>query len=381
MSERDPNQPDSPLPPTAQRRRRTNRFSSAISVWARDTFSREQLISSLKSFLWVAPLTILIWVYAEREQTDTVGNQVIIFQMKSNDPRVLVTMIDPPEGSLMAELRGSRVQVDVVKDLLTPKGDTPPVTIGISPAMFKPDGEPYTVSAAIIADQDIFKSNNVSVSNVSPAQLKFRVDTLVPADLEVEIPPAASLPNLTGPPVIEPRTVQITGPKTVLEAEKANGTLRVIADFSKAPEMSQPGKHDLTVPLTLAFKNRNVTITPSTVKVSIDVSQLEKEIKLTLPLSVTFPATLQRKYYADYDASLRFVTFLGPKNIVDQMAPGGPANMVPKARVEVNSNDAVEPPRESKIRVKYELPPGVRVSPADAEREVGVTLRPLVTPE
>src|SRR5688572_16294126 len=54
--------------PVAARASRRAYWASATRRWARDTFSREQIISSLKSLAWVAPLTVLIWIYAEREQ-------------------------------------------------------------------------------------------------------------------------------------------------------------------------------------------------------------------------------------------------------------------------------------------------------------------------
>jgi YbbR domain-containing protein len=280
----------------------------------------------------------------------------------------------------MAELRGARVQVDLVKDLLTPKGDRPPVSIPISPAMFKPSSEPYTVPAALIADQDIFKNNNVSVANVSPSQIRFKVDMLVTEDLDVQTPPQSAMPNLVSPAVIEPRKVQVTGPKSVLDIEKSRGDLRVMADFSKYPEMSQPGKHDLNVPLTMPFADRNVSISPSSVKVSVEVSKLESDYKFnSIPLAVTYPAGLERKYYADYDASLRFVTVIGPKDIITQMSqPNPPPDLLPKARIELSTKDIGD---EHKVRVKYELPPGVRVSPTDENREVSVTLKPQTAPE
>jgi hypothetical protein len=166
----------------------------------------------------------------------------------------------------------------------------------------------------------------------------------------------------------------------VLDIERARGELRVTADFSKYPELTQPGKHELTVPLTLPFADRNVTLSATSVKVSLEVTKLEVDYKFnSIPIAVTYPAGLERKYYAEYDAFARFVTVVGPKNIIDQMSqPNAPPDLLPKARIELSTKDIGE---EHKVRVRYELPAGVRVSPADENREVSVTLKPQTAPE
>src|SRR5688500_2431792 len=84
--------------------------------WARDTFSREQLISSLKSLAWVAPLTVLIWIYAEREQLAELAAYPISVQVKITDPRKVVTLLSPSDAQVLVELSGPRAGLDVVQD-------------------------------------------------------------------------------------------------------------------------------------------------------------------------------------------------------------------------------------------------------------------------
>ena len=52
----------------AERKPNARRWVAVVRRWFRDTFSREQLVSALRSLIWVAPLTVLIWIYAESEQ-------------------------------------------------------------------------------------------------------------------------------------------------------------------------------------------------------------------------------------------------------------------------------------------------------------------------
>src|SRR5436305_9069569 len=53
----------------AGRAGRAGRSMPWVRRWVRNTFTRDQIASGLRSLLWVAPLTVLIWIYAEREQT------------------------------------------------------------------------------------------------------------------------------------------------------------------------------------------------------------------------------------------------------------------------------------------------------------------------
>src|SRR5688572_18150053 len=76
--------PARPAGKTAASRSLARRGAALVRRWARDTFSREQLLSSLKALAWVAPLTLLIWIYAEREQ-QVPGTSRIKIVVKSAD--------------------------------------------------------------------------------------------------------------------------------------------------------------------------------------------------------------------------------------------------------------------------------------------------------
>src|SRR3954470_2449441 len=95
----------------AERRSLPRRTAALLRRWARETFNREQLISSLKSLLWVAPLTLLIWIYAEREQQK---DQPAQFQVE-------VRSGTPGQVARLADQSGSQVAM-VSAMLRGPKG-------------------------------------------------------------------------------------------------------------------------------------------------------------------------------------------------------------------------------------------------------------------
>src|SRR5438067_1295724 len=86
--------------------------ASAGRAWARSTFSRESLISSFKTFLWVAVLTPLIWIYAEREQLATLPSVQIKVQPHNADPSRVVTFGET----------GGNLNISVGADLAGPHG-------------------------------------------------------------------------------------------------------------------------------------------------------------------------------------------------------------------------------------------------------------------
>ena len=58
---------------------------------------------------WAAPLTILIWVYAESEQQVTDAGQPISIEVKSRDPNKIVTL-DRDVRSITCDLTGPALQ-------------------------------------------------------------------------------------------------------------------------------------------------------------------------------------------------------------------------------------------------------------------------------
>src|SRR5213595_2181335 len=95
LSRRNP-APAGPAPLSYRAAERTGtmrRWSAVARRWFRDTFNKEQLISGLRSLIWVAPLTVLIWIYAEREQIITTPTPLYIpIQVVSTDPDRVVTL-------------------------------------------------------------------------------------------------------------------------------------------------------------------------------------------------------------------------------------------------------------------------------------------------
>src|SRR5947209_4597412 len=92
------------------------RLSMRTRSWARRSFARENLINGIKTMGWVIPLTILIWIYAEREQLVT-ATVTIHVEPRNGDRGRFITFdsaVGPRVMSIRADLTGPHGRVEQV---------------------------------------------------------------------------------------------------------------------------------------------------------------------------------------------------------------------------------------------------------------------------
>src|SRR3982750_1628129 len=92
----------------------------------------QKTVDVLKTLAWVAPLTILIWIYAEREQSIPVSGVSFPIEVRTTDPTRLVTLRDPADHNVVATLLGPRTSVErVMRELQAGGAEHPAVQITI----------------------------------------------------------------------------------------------------------------------------------------------------------------------------------------------------------------------------------------------------------
>ncbi len=346
-----------------------SRAASSFRVWSRDTFNRDQMISSLKSLAWVAPLTILIWVYAEREQILSQPNQTIPISVKSADPKLIVT-IAQEEASIIAEISGPHSSVDkITEELKLIANNKQGVVIEI-PSSFS--AGTYTIPTSWVGEAELFKRAGVTVSKISPQNLHVQIDRMEDRDVDVKVP--ADVNNLVGTTTFEPRTVRITGPHTVLDAADAQGKLNVYANFKGFNELRVPGKHDLTaVPLTIGVSDKNVTVSPTSLKATIEVRQMEADYLVnSMPVWVTYPPGFEDYHvvFNDGPNTVTNVTLFGPGEEIEAMKKPD-FKPQPKARIELSPSDKSSVGDTRTAKLIFDLPfPDVHVSEKDSNRTI-----------
>ena len=337
----------------------------AQSRW-RLPFNKERFTDFLKNLLWVGPLTVLIWVYAEREQTlDRTVNDVQLSLVSIDKNRyVEFESATPPKLSL--KLWGPQSTLDkVIEQLVTgvPRGIELPID----------NSRPVLSDQRIpvmdyIQNLPIFKENGITVMDCSPKDVVVNIDTLGSREIPVEIPP--SVTNLTSATAFTPAKVKVEGPDKVLNRLFDTGMLKAFAGIADSPLIRSPGKHDVSnVQVVLAARDERVTVDPTTVKASLDVRATDVPgLIRSMPLTIQSPLGLLRGYDVTLisgDQTVANIHVIGPQTQIERIDS---QQFLPRAVLEVTGNDINHDDLQREL--KFVLPDGVRVTPEDANRTV-----------
>src|SRR4051812_14106160 len=116
--------------------------------------------AGLKTFLWVAPLTALIWIYAEREQIDRVDVRVPIKLVSKSTDRI-ITINSPLDRMISLDVQGPKASLNELRDILSKA----PLEVYVSPEI----GYSGDISLAEpITKSELFKTYAVTVSAARP---------------------------------------------------------------------------------------------------------------------------------------------------------------------------------------------------------------------
>ena len=292
------------------------RFVTSGRMWARHTLSRDSLISSLKTFLWVVPLTVMIWIYAEREQMVPVNNFPIKIEPLNNDPNRVVTFGDT--GSRMtisADLLGTRDRVERVQRQLEAS-----LALRLEVGQKQGSGS-FPISTRSLGDDPLFKENGITVRNIVPEEVTIKIDPVETRELPVQGPIDTSnrLVSFTS----DPRTVKVSAPQSFFRDHR---DLAIRADVPLDKASHQEGEKAtvapaLTTPGGTAL--RYVTITPSTVMAKYDVRQPDEVYSIpSMAVWVTYSTDPNwNKYMADFhqQTTITDVHVIGPQEVINQL--------------------------------------------------------------
>jgi hypothetical protein len=344
--------------------------------WLRRNFSREQLISNLKTLAWVVPLTLLIWVYAEREQIATYKDETIPFELSSSDAGRYVSLVRKQDKNFWVTLQGSQARVQkVLRDLRSglPQG----LKLEIPPT-YSLNREHEIGTVALLQRQPIFKDNGITVMNCQPPRLDIMVDEIIERDARIVAPPSVS--NLEPSSAFDPPTVKLKGPWTLLNPTAPDGARPVVLADIPQDVLKSPGHHDLPEVSLIRppglLDDRVSIVTGSKVRASLDVRA--SDVTGTIPsmtIFVDMPVQVMDKYKMDmtvFRPALQNVRVTGPKDLIDAMLRPE-FSPKPRATLVLTKDDATGEVR-SKAVAYADLPQGVNVSDEDRKRTVGFRL-------
>jgi hypothetical protein len=346
------------------RRSMVRRTASVGRRWARDNFSREQVISGLKSLAWVAPLTLLVWIYAERAQQDD-GTTTVQVDVKSADPgriarlvsrdRTVTAILKGPKAGLDEAARRFDVRVGMPVQVFV-EGNRPPGTYEID------------VLAQVQKDQR-FTDNGISVTEVQPRLITVEVDALQEEDLEVR--PQAELQHRLNRYSFEPKKVRVAAPAKVLAQVRTKGPLYAQVDLSGFPEINTPGTHGpLRAPVTVpALGDAALRVWPPNVTATLDVKPADVQYVIdSLPVSKDIVGDVDERHKIVFQTKfIPSVAVYGPAEKIKQLE-AKTLTPIPQARFKVTPLDigAGKITRE----LEYALPEGIRLREGGAPKMI-----------
>jgi hypothetical protein len=352
----------------AERRSLPKRTAAILRRWARETFNREQLISSLKSLLWVAPLTLLIWIYAEREQQKDQPAQFQV-EVRSGTPGQVARLADQSGSQVAmvsAMLRGPKGRLGEVMESLR-AGVPVQITIdgGRQPGLHDVE------ILQLIARDPRLRDNAVSVTQCQPRTIRVEVDEVQEQTLDVTVDPDVRR-RLNAAPLFDPPQVRVSAPASAFQ--KAKRPLYAIATLP--PDLLTPGRHGpasarVTVP---GLTDPDVTLRQPNVMATVDVGESEEVYKIpSLPVYMTGTGDFSDAYHVSYSPKFaqQVPVYGSPERI--QQLKAGQLPTKPYAHLVITPADAVT--GKGTRPLEYVLPEGITMREEDKQQATWEVIR------
>ncbi len=324
-----------------------------------------RILGVIRNLAWVVPLTVLVWLYAEREQVDRQRGITIPVTVLCERTDRLASVVEPHDRMVSLDIEGTRARIEQARQELKSKQGIQLVVPAATPA-----GSQVPLPALeAIATLPVFADRGIAVTACTPSSLVLRVDEVVSGiELHPQISPEIAR-RLEGPVQFDPPVVIASGPKRVL-ADPASPP-ELIADITEQmlPKVAGPN----TIPaVAVHLKNADpaVKLDVTTVKAHVRLpSSTTTYVLNTVPVFVMGPPALLDKYSVVFPppggSFISRVTVVGPEDEINLIKSN---EFVPKAVLEIKQEDA----REGLPRApsSYILPPHVVVSEEDRTKTI-----------
>lgn len=323
--------------------------------------------------MWVAPLTVVIWIYAERELT-VKNNVQIRIVVKNTDPRFLIQLRDAegrvhPDLTIRAELSGPHARVDEVTQKLEAAGTAVAVDVDT-----KLGSGIHSVSLGMLGNDPLFMKAGLTVATPIPREVEVSIDPMVQRDVEVRLRPTVT--NLEPNPTFEPRKVRVTGPESALQGA-------TLVAYAELPPLKEPGMKDIpNVEVALSVNDPHVTLSPTVVSAKVEVKNPEVAGKIdsmpVWPLYTLDPVWDRLKPV--YDTAIFGVNVIGPADAISGVKRAD-YPFKPKAYLDlstatppINGSDPTATKYTARLKIDFG-DSGLRpLSPEDANKRIPFTL-------
>ena len=239
-------------------------------------------LGALRHLFWVVLVTLLIWVYADMEHTNT-QTVMITLQLDSGDPAKL-TILSSPTHSLNATLSGSKSSLDQLRRKLARQGNT--LTCDVSDVT---PGKPVLLTAdRLLRDQTLLKG--IRIDRVDPPGVEVQLDPVVHIR-NVMVTLASQGAELTNPPAPQPVDILVSQSRWKEIQLALDGTLPTLVTQQIDLSALARGK---TVPVSASviplLEGVEVTCTPAKLTFPVQIRSATETLSLPVAVEVATPA-------------------------------------------------------------------------------------------
>ncbi len=310
--------------------------SPAYKLW------QQRILHGIKTFAWVAPLTILIWVYAEREQLVPKSDVTVPIEITTDAPDRVITVVPPQDKNIVVALSGPQSGVDRVVSYCRTEASQKPLRIFV-PRDELPLNNPR-VSIPItdrLANDDLFRHNAVTVTKCFPTYFMVSVEKLIKVRLPVELPPDTHQTagfKISGEQG-RPLEVDVSGPESILTDTPAKPRLKIYAELDGFK--SRKGHFEADVPLKLSAPADHVTF-PPTIKGFVDATETQTYELGSIPVYILAARPVLEQYRIECTPAVQNVSVAGPPQSIDLLKPKADSAAPPTSTAST-SIDTTEP--------------------------------------
>lgn len=345
---------------------RVNSKSEAVARWLRESFSWKSIRSGLVTLCWLVPVTVVIWVYADRAQVVPVDNVSIPIGVQSSDPNRFVMLdMEDEATTITAQLSGPLSRIDDIRKDINPTDGKPTVIIPIESSL--PRGTHDLDTATQLAQSQIFRYSGISIKDCKPARIRVIVDEYEERELDVHLP--TTIANLVGTQSFTPAKVRVRAPRGYFPA--SSEPLAVVADIPRASVVDKPTGQSkfstASVSLPQLSSQAGVTYTPATVEAVLDVRPRDVPGKIG-PAAVYLEISKENsdKYIIHYDTSIPSIRVFGSPEKIEEMTN---STVRPYLVLKIQPEDRITAgQRRTKALEFRQLPDQIRIDPEDAAK-------------
>lgn len=266
----------------------------------------------IETVVIVSIVTVLIWLYAERE---SIRRGEIGAQIRLVAPAGQSLAIEPNRFSVTIAYRCSTNQEQRLKNLLA------------QPLVLEVEADPADSFRFISLRDRITKESplarlGIEIDNVTPEGLQISIVRLTTVRMPIQVD--AGDYQLAGPPTLDPQEAEVLLPLSAVPAASEQHLIVRLADVDRALQPGQSYRHRLPV-VAPAQLPSPTTITPQTVEVSFAIASEKKQLTLKSVLIVLqTPPQLAAEYSVELPNDLRVlpepVEVTGQSDKIDKLA-------------------------------------------------------------